>query len=180
MKHWWSWRTYVRWGRSGWNVTTDGVICWIFFSHDINSSSRHFSGLIFCHHRRGWQIVDGDGLTTDLHTKPTDTHQYLHRWSCYPSHCKTSIALTLALRLWRICSRPMDYECHMDELRGHLVKRGYDGEEIQQQIIKATKMTREELLLSQEKNSTNYPISGHIWSRSSSTDAHSPWPPVHH
>ena len=35
---------------------------------------------------------DGNHLVTDLHTKPTDTHQYVHLPSCHPSHCKASIA----------------------------------------------------------------------------------------
>ena len=33
--------------------------------------------------------VENEGcLTTDLYVKPTDTHQYLHRHSCHPTHCK--------------------------------------------------------------------------------------------
>ena len=33
--------------------------------------------------------VDNEGcLTTDLHVKATDTHQYLHRESYHPCHCK--------------------------------------------------------------------------------------------
>ena len=53
--------------------------------------------------------------------------------------------------MWRICSKPTDYEQHVDELGEHLVKRGYDGEEIQNKINKGTKMTREQLLITQEK-----------------------------
>ena len=35
-----------------------------------------------------------DGLIgTDLHVKPTDTHQYLRMDSCHPHHCKTSIRI---------------------------------------------------------------------------------------
>ena len=46
-----------------------------------------------------------DGLVgTDLHVKPTDTHQYLRMDSCHPHHCKTSIPYSQALRLRRICS----------------------------------------------------------------------------
>ena len=43
-------------------------------------------------------------LTTDLYTKSTDKHQYLHRTSCHPKHTKTSLPYCLALRLRRICS----------------------------------------------------------------------------
>ena len=42
-------------------------------------------------------------IITDLYTKPTDTHQYLHRHSCHPGHCKAAIPYSQALRLRRIC-----------------------------------------------------------------------------
>ncbi|PIK37867.1 hypothetical protein BSL78_25290 [Apostichopus japonicus] len=35
-------------------------------------------------------------LSTDLYTKPTDTHQYLHSSSCHPRHCKSGIAYSQA------------------------------------------------------------------------------------
>ena len=96
-------------------------------------------------------IRDGNHLVADLHTKPTDTHQYLHRRSCHPSHCKTGIAYSQALRLQRICSESTDYEHRVEELKGYLVKRGYDRELIQQQIDKATNTKREELYITAKK-----------------------------
>ena len=36
-------------------------------------------------------------LTTDLFTKPTDTHQYLAADSCHPRHCKKAIPFSQAL-----------------------------------------------------------------------------------
>ena len=42
-------------------------------------------------------------------------------------------------------------EHHVEELKGHLIKRGYDGEEVQSQIEKATRNRREELLMPREK-----------------------------
>ena len=93
-------------------------------------------------------ICDGNCLVTDLHTKPTDTYQYLHRRSWHLSHSKTGIAYSQALRLRRICSKSTDYQCHVEELKGYLVKRAYDGELIQQQINKTTSKKREELLTS--------------------------------
>ena len=80
------------------------------------------------------KIIDnGNCLVTDLHTKPTDIHQYLHHRSCHPSHCKTSMAYSQALRPRRICSNSTNYKRHVEELKGYLVKRGYDRELIQQQ-----------------------------------------------
>ena len=71
-------------------------------------------------------ILDGDKLVTDLDMKPKDTHQYLHQSTCswHPSYCKNSIAHSQPLRIRRVCSRHMDYVCHAEELKGHLVRRG--------------------------------------------------------
>ena len=38
-------------------------------------------------------------VETNLHIKPTDTHQYLRTDSCHPRHCKTDIPYGQALRL---------------------------------------------------------------------------------
>ena len=43
-------------------------------------------------------------VETDLHVKPTDSHQYLQSCSCHPFHCKKGIPYSQALRLDRICS----------------------------------------------------------------------------
>ena len=42
-------------------------------------------------------------LATDLCTKPTDTHQYLHASSCRVYHSNKSIPYSQVLRLNRIC-----------------------------------------------------------------------------
>ena len=46
----------------------------------------------------------GGLVGTDLHVKPTDTHQYLRMDSCHLYHSKTSIPYSQALHLRRICS----------------------------------------------------------------------------
>ena len=43
-------------------------------------------------------------ISTDLHTKTTDCHQYLHFSSSHPYHIKTSIIYSQTLRLSKICS----------------------------------------------------------------------------
>ena len=42
-------------------------------------------------------------LETDLHIKPTDTHQFLDWTSCHLFHCKKSMPYSQALRYSRIC-----------------------------------------------------------------------------
>ena len=41
-------------------------------------------------------IFENSRLTTDLYSKPTDKHQYLHYSSCHPKHTKTSLPYSLA------------------------------------------------------------------------------------
>ena len=43
-------------------------------------------------------------LETDLHIKPTGTHQFLDWTSSHPYHCKKSIPYSQVLRCNRICS----------------------------------------------------------------------------
>ena len=91
-------------------------------------------------------------LTTDLFTKPTDTHQYLHSSSCHPAHCKSTIAYSQALRLRRICSNGDTYLRRAQELKEHLVNRRYKRVKIQQQIDRATSVSRTEALAMSEIN----------------------------
>ena len=44
-------------------------------------------------------------LSTDLHIKPTDCHQYLHYSSGHTEHAKRSIVYSQLLRVSLICSR---------------------------------------------------------------------------
>ena len=49
-------------------------------------------------------FVKNGVMTTDLHTKKTDKHQFLSPKSCHPKHCSRSIPYSQAIRLKRICS----------------------------------------------------------------------------
>ena len=81
-------------------------------------------------------------LITDLYTKPTDTHQYLHSTSCHPRHCKNSIAYSQALRLRHICSYDSDLSCHTQNLKMHLVSRGHSDKKVQQAFSRARSVPR--------------------------------------
>ena len=54
--------------------------------------------------------LSGDKLTTELHTKSTDKHQYLHYTSAHPAHTKRSITYSQALRVSRIYFCKTDFE----------------------------------------------------------------------
>ena len=49
--------------------------------------------------------VNHGEFITNLYCEPTDGHQYLHFESCHPSHTKSSIIFSQALRMRRICSK---------------------------------------------------------------------------
>ena len=91
--------------------------------------------------------LNEDGqLTMDLYTKPTDTHQYLHRQSCYLRHCKTTIAYSQALHLQTIRSLDEDYLQRVEELKLYLVNRGHGEMEIQRPINEANRISRDQAL----------------------------------
>ena len=69
-------------------------------------------------------LCDGK-LTTDLHVKPTDRHQYLHYTLAHPNHTKRSIVHSQTLRLSRICSYKNDFEKHLEEMKSWFRVRGY-------------------------------------------------------
>ena len=64
-------------------------------------------------------------LTTDLHIKDADQHQYLHFNSSHPDHTKRSIIYSQALRLTKICTFENDFLRHRDEMRLWFQRCGY-------------------------------------------------------
>ena len=90
-------------------------------------------------------ISDG-GLQTDLYSKPTDSHQFLHWTSCHPKHTKRSLPYGLAFRLNRICSTPENLQLRVSELTGFLRDRGYSSRLVTTQISKALSIPRSEAL----------------------------------
>ena len=64
-------------------------------------------------------------IETDLHTKPTDKHQYLLKTSCHPNHTEKAIPFSLFLRIRRICSTDTFFDQRSRRLIEYLIKRGY-------------------------------------------------------
>ena len=86
--------------------------------------------------KNGW-------LKTDLHVKPTDTHQYLQADSYHPRHCKTTIPFGQTLRLCRICSEQDNLQKCWQELKHHLMRKGYDEQQLDSEIQRALDTPRE-------------------------------------
>ena len=75
-------------------------------------------------------------LSTDLHIKPTDCHQYLHYSSGHPEHTKRSIVYSQLLRVSRICSRENDFNRHKSNMKIWFQKRGYPENIIENEMKK--------------------------------------------
>ncbi len=80
-------------------------------------------------------------LYTDLFTKPTDTHDYLHYKSSHPKSCKDSGPYSQLLRVKRICSRNEDCQRHQENILGHYSRRGYPQTILHQNRDKANNPT---------------------------------------
>ena len=80
--------------------------------------------------------LSGIKLTTDLHTKSTDKHQYLHYASAQPAHTKRSIIYSQAFRMSRICSYKTDFEKHLVDMKSWFQARGYPNDLVQNEMNK--------------------------------------------
>ena len=76
-------------------------------------------------------------MTTDLYSKPTDGHQYLHYESCHAEHIKRSIIFSQTLRLRRICTEKKDLLRNVEELKQWFGRRGYPSNLIKSQVSRA-------------------------------------------
>ena len=85
-------------------------------------------------------------LETDLFSKPTDKHLYLHKQSSHPDSTKKSIPYGLGVRIKRICSDNKHYLCHRQELKRHLQDRGYEAQFIEKELKKVDTKERTDLL----------------------------------
>ena len=75
-------------------------------------------------------------LTTDLHVKDTDRHQYLHFNSSHPDHTKRSIIYSQALRLAKICTFENDFLRYRDEMKSRFQRCGYPEDVITTEMKK--------------------------------------------
>ena len=96
-------------------------------------------------------IKEGNQLLTDVFGKSTDTHQYFHATSCHVYHSKKSIPYSQALLFNRIYSENQFFDKRCNDLEVWLKNRGYNEKLVRQQILKAWKYRRTELLHSQRE-----------------------------
>ena len=91
-------------------------------------------------------------IQIDLHTKPTDKHQYLLKNSCHPAHTKRTIPFSLALRLRRICSTDHFFNKRCYELINFLALRGYSRRLLKREVNRVRNILRQEALKPRPQN----------------------------
>ena len=91
-----------------------------------------------------------------MFVKPTDTHQYLDPSSSHSHHCKKGIPYSQSLRLNRISSDNECFDKRCNDLEGWLMERGYNGNMIRKQVLRAREHSRKDLL-EREKADTSEP-----------------------
>lgn len=99
-------------------------------------------------------------LQTDLFSKPTDTHAYLHSTSCHPRHMVKNIPYAQFLRLRRLCSDSNIFHSRCEEMEQNFIKRGYKREVLTEARAKASRIPRHQTLAykQREKKQSRVPI----------------------
>ena len=101
----------------------------LFFNH-MNTCTEHISFTTETSHS-GIAFLDTlvklvDGIiTTDLYSKPTDSHNYPYYNSAHPQRCKDSIPYSQFQRSRRISSNNKDFDKHVIILAGHFLRGKY-------------------------------------------------------
>ncbi|KAJ7320400.1 hypothetical protein JRQ81_019911, partial [Phrynocephalus forsythii] len=88
---------------------------------------------------------------TTLYRKPTDRYTYLHSSSFHPEHTTKSIVYSQALRYNHICSDPQDRDAKLGDLQNAFLRLQYPPCMINEQINKARRIPRDNLLQDRSK-----------------------------
>ena len=100
-------------------------------------------------------IFKDNGITTDLYTKPTDTHNYLRYDSAHNPSVTKGLPYGQFLRLRRICQTNDMYNKHANEMIVDFTRQGYPINLLQRAKEKAMDKDRD-ALLTQEQAKKDY------------------------
>ena len=96
--------------------------------------------------------LENHRIKTEIYTKESDQHMYVHEKSQHPTTTKKAIPLGLAIRAKRICSDEKDYSKSKKKVITHMKARGYRAENVRQNMKKADQLDRSHLLQYREKD----------------------------
>ena len=99
--------------------------------------------------------VNDNGLSTRVHYKPTDSHNYLLHSSSLPQHAKNAIPFSQFLRLRRVCSEDSDFNNKCEEMCQFFEKRGYPDSAVTTGKHRAQEIHRETALQTSQNEENN-------------------------
>lgn len=85
-------------------------------------------------------------LSTDIHVKSTDVHQYLEYSSCHPAKYKQGIPFLQAKRYRRIIPEDEKYLSSLNNLKRYFQNRHYPEDVVRSAFYTAATPTQEEAL----------------------------------
>ena len=94
-------------------------------------------------------------MTTNLYSKPTDSHNYLCYSSSHLQMCKGSIPYSQYLTIHRICSKISDFDKHVKDMTIHFFNRGHPIDLLEEAAIKARRKDRDSLRHCRDKTDIN-------------------------
>ena len=95
--------------------------------------------------------LNGNGLSTSVYYKPTDSHSSLLHSSSHPSHVKNSIPFSQFLRLRRLCSDDSDFPNKSEEMCHFFKKLGYPDSVVNTAQHRAQQIVRQSALQTSQK-----------------------------
>ena len=95
------------------------------------------------------------GLSTSVHYKPTDSHNYLLLSSSHPQHVKNAIPFSQFLRLRRLCSDDTDFNNKCEEMCQFFKKRGYPDSAVTTGKHRAQEIDRDTALQTSQNEETD-------------------------
>ena len=96
-------------------------------------------------------IKENNKLKTDVYQKSTDCHSYLAYTSAHPSHFKTSIPYSQALRLRCICNDQETLKKRIQQYTDYFVACGYRRSFVKKEMEKVLKIDWKNALKKKEK-----------------------------
>ncbi|XP_053391936.1 uncharacterized protein LOC128554662 [Mercenaria mercenaria] len=90
---------------------------------------------------------ESNTVSTDIHIKSTDVHQYLEYSSCHPNKCKEGIPFSQAKRYRRIISDDGKFQESLDNLEQYFKNRNYPDNVIKTAFEKVSSSTQDEALI---------------------------------
>ena len=161
-------RWFNRFIKSWWRYTDDIFMLWkgprkpledfLNYLNEVHPSikfewkiSKHKASFLDC-----VVIKENNKLKKDVYQEPTDWHPYLEYTSAHPSHFKTSIPYSQALRLRRICNDQETLKKRIWQYTDYFVACGYRRSFVKKEMEKVLKIDRKNALKKKEKRKESH------------------------